>query len=352
MELYVPTPRQAMILVWASLKRESFSRKQTVVQKIILAFLCFVIYLAVSPIGLTTALFATAGVFILGRWLNLKVFAPGKNIVFTTAATYISILFCYTKIYAVLYRRVLRYISNAFPEYVPYNEHTLTKAVTSKEMSKRDKVWEAFLPKHIPKFLEKRIPNLLTLFRGGGGMWLFLHVNLPPEQFFSIAAILFLTDYFDGIWARVKKEITTFGEWADPIADRGLVAACVYRLYLLDPEFWNVTIVRIVVPELALFSCFGVLLCFKRKLQSPRPVVWGRIKFFVYFLGVLAFGLSWFETAVVLFSIGSVFAWIAVLSYVTREYQERKGESVFNGILRWCVNTSRIKKELFLKLHN
>ena len=82
------------------------------------------------------------------------------------------------------------------------------------------------------------LPNLLTLSRiavipivvalffvgGAGAMWLACGV-------FALAGI---TDYFDGHFARSRRQISTIGSFLDPIADKLLVAAVILLLAAFD----------------------------------------------------------------------------------------------------------------------
>ena len=47
---------------------------------------------------------------------------------------------------------------------------------------------------------------------------------------FTLFCIASITDYFDGYIARIRNEITNFGTFLDPIADKLLVAAVILIL--------------------------------------------------------------------------------------------------------------------------
>lgn len=85
-------------------------------------------------------------------------------------------------------------------------------------------------------------------------MIIFMSINIKEINWFSttielshlIAAIIFVvaafTDFLDGYLARKNNEITTFGKFLDPIADKVLVIAAM--LFLLNRvHLWAVMIV-------------------------------------------------------------------------------------------------------------
>ena len=73
------------------------------------------------------------------------------------------------------------------------------------------------------------LSNFLTLIRIAVVPIIVLCIYLKSPFFGWTAFILFclasITDYFDGYLARIRDEITNFGTFLDPIADKLLVAA-------------------------------------------------------------------------------------------------------------------------------
>ena len=73
------------------------------------------------------------------------------------------------------------------------------------------------------------ISNILTIIRIVIIPIIVLCIYLTNPYFGWIAFILFclagITDYFDGYLARIRDEVTNFGTFLDPIADKLLVAA-------------------------------------------------------------------------------------------------------------------------------
>ena len=74
--------------------------------------------------------------------------------------------------------------------------------------------------------------NILTLSRIFLAAVIFLLLISPDA--YLLALILFflagITDYFDGYIARIRNEVTNFGTFLDPIADKLLVAAVILIL--------------------------------------------------------------------------------------------------------------------------
>ena len=78
------------------------------------------------------------------------------------------------------------------------------------------------------------ISNVLTIIRIAIIPIIVLCIYLTNPYFGWIAFILFclagITDYFDGYLARLRNEVTNFGTFLDPIADKLLVAAVILIL--------------------------------------------------------------------------------------------------------------------------
>ena len=78
------------------------------------------------------------------------------------------------------------------------------------------------------------ISNILTLTRIIVIPIIVACIYLKSPWYGWIAFILFclagITDYFDGYLARLRNEVTNFGTFLDPIADKLLVAAVILIL--------------------------------------------------------------------------------------------------------------------------
>ncbi len=75
----------------------------------------------------------------------------------------------------------------------------------------------------------KNLPNLLTLIRIICIPLIIVFLSIDKTSFNVLAAISFafasITDLIDGFWARRTSQVTTFGKFFDPLADKLLVSA-------------------------------------------------------------------------------------------------------------------------------
>ena len=78
------------------------------------------------------------------------------------------------------------------------------------------------------------LSNVLTLIRVAVIPIIVICIYLKSPFFGWIAFVLFclasITDYFDGYLARLRNEVTNFGTFLDPIADKLLVASVILIL--------------------------------------------------------------------------------------------------------------------------
>jgi cardiolipin synthase (CMP-forming) len=82
--------------------------------------------------------------------------------------------------------------------------------------------------------MKLNISNILTIARIAVIPIIVLCIYLKSPFYGWVAFILFctasITDYFDGYLARIRNEVTNFGTFLDPIADKLLVAAVILIL--------------------------------------------------------------------------------------------------------------------------
>ncbi len=160
--------------------------------------------------------------------------------------------------------------------------------------------------------IEMNTPNMLTLLRiflvpvftvlmltPAGGKW----SDIAAGIIFIIAS---LTDTLDGYLARKNNQVTTFGKFMDPLADKLLVCTALICLTGLQRLPAWVTIV-IVARE---FIISGFRLIAAEKGVVIAASYWGKFKtvFQMLMVIVLVFNLGgWLDTA------GMVLMWIAVV---------------------------------------
>ncbi|MDD3067500.1 MAG: CDP-diacylglycerol--glycerol-3-phosphate 3-phosphatidyltransferase [Acholeplasmataceae bacterium] len=149
--------------------------------------------------------------------------------------------------------------------------------------------------------------------------------NMSTAQF--IIALLFiiasLTDFLDGYIARKYHQITTFGKFLDPIADKVLVMVALLYLMMIMPSrvpLWAVMIV--IIRE---FMVTGVRLLAIEKGQVIAASIYGKIKTATTMVALIIllfndFGLTvWIGN--VLFYIAIFFTLMSGIDYL---YKNRK----------------------------
>ncbi len=191
----------------------------------------------------------------------------------------------------------------------------LTDYLTGKEIIWRDNFWRYKIPKNSPN------PNFLTIARFIGSLFLLIS-PINKMLFLFVVIFLFLTDYFDGIVARTQNRETLFGKWADPIADRTLLVSVLYFLYTTSPSFWLGFLFWMSIPEVCILL-IGIILILLKKTIIPRPNVWGRLKFTIYFLGIFFYLINFTLVSKLLISVAILFAFIAVINYSSRIYKNQ-----------------------------
>lgn len=135
-------------------------------------------------------------------------------------------------------------------------------------------------------------------------------LGLSVNQF--IFAVLFviaaLTDFLDGYIARKHNQITTFGKFLDPIADKVLVLVALLYLMVLDPSRVPIWAVMVVIMREFLVTGIRLLAVDKGEVIAASP--YGKIKTASTMIALVLmlfndFGLTpW---------IGDVIFWIAIL---------------------------------------
>ena len=118
-------------------------------------------------------------------------------------------------------------------------------------------------------------------------MIVFIYLDLGTIEFITtmqlnqfIFAILFvvasLSDFLDGYVARKRNEITTFGKFLDPIADKVLVMAAALYLLSINPQRITVWTVMIIIFREFLVSALRMLASEKGQVISAS--IYGKAK--------------------------------------------------------------------------
>jgi CDP-diacylglycerol---glycerol-3-phosphate 3-phosphatidyltransferase len=124
-----------------------------------------------------------------------------------------------------------------------------------------------------------------------------------------IFGVASLTDWADGYLARRRKQVTDFGQWMDPLADKLLVTAALISLVQLGlAPAWMVAI--ILGREFAVTVLRSV--AYARGLQMPASKL-GKVKLVAQVVAILGLILGRDHLGE-LFIIGQIALWVATLT--------------------------------------
>lgn len=130
------------------------------------------------------------------------------------------------------------------------------------------------------------LPNSLTILRVIMIPLFVVAMLVDFENSDFVAGGIFIaaciTDFFDGYFARKYNQITTFGKFMDPLADKLLVcAALICFLAADDPEIPSWVVIVIISRE---FIISGYRLVAAEKGVTISASWWGKVKTFVQML--------------------------------------------------------------------
>ena len=152
---------------------------------------------------------------------------------------------------------------------------------------------------------------LLTKFEGR--MILGIQKDLVGAAIFGIAS---LTDFLDGYLARRRKQVTTFGQLWDPLADKLLVTAAFISLVQMDlAPAWMVAVIlgREFVVTVLRSIAHG-----KGVVIAASPL--GKVKMVAEVVAILALILGQ-ENLKQFHVIGIVALWVAMLAAIVSGWQ-------------------------------
>lgn len=138
------------------------------------------------------------------------------------------------------------------------------------------------------------IPTILTVLRmimvPCFTIVFYLPVNWSPMLCSIIFIFAALTDWFDGFLARRWKQITTFGRFLDPIADKIMI---ITALILIEEHFhsWWITLPAssIIIREIIILSLREWIASSTSKNRNNIHVLWiSKFKTFVQMLSLTA----------------------------------------------------------------
>ncbi|UCC94847.1 MAG: CDP-alcohol phosphatidyltransferase family protein [Candidatus Omnitrophota bacterium] len=132
----------------------------------------------------------------------------------------------------------------------------------------------------------------------------------------GVFILAILTDFFDGLVARIKKEKSEIGKVIDPLADKLLLITAFITLYFLkfDIPWWVVLIV--VSRDLIIF--LGVVILHFLKIEVPiSPSTWGKLTTFFQMFTILSILMNFFFSPLV-WAVAVIFTFISGIDYFSR----------------------------------
>jgi len=133
----------------------------------------------------------------------------------------------------------------------------------------------------------------------------------------GIFGLAVLSDFFDGLVARIKKEKSEIGKVIDPLADKLLLLTAFLCLYFLK-EFSIPPWVVLIVVSRDLIILLGVLILHFLKIEVPIvPSVWGKLTTFFQMFTILSVLLD-LKFAFIIWSIAVFFTVVSGIGYIMR----------------------------------
>lgn len=135
------------------------------------------------------------------------------------------------------------------------------------------------------------IPNFLTLFRISLIPIFVVIFYLPFCGHHIVSAIIFaiaaITDWLDGYLARKLKQVSSFGEFLDPVADKLIVAVALVLLVQSYPTVWLAIPAAIIVSREIVISALREWMSELGKRQQIAVKGIGKFKTAAQMLAIL-----------------------------------------------------------------
>jgi cardiolipin synthase len=139
------------------------------------------------------------------------------------------------------------------------------------------------------------------------------HLRYMAAAVFGLAVI---TDFFDGLVARIKKEKSEIGQVIDPLADKLLLLTAFICLYVL--KFKIPLWVVLIIVSRDFIILLGVLILYFLKIEIPiAPSVWGKLTTFFQMITILSVIMDVFFSNVI-WTIAIIFTLISGIGYFSR----------------------------------
>lgn len=170
------------------------------------------------------------------------------------------------------------------------------------------------------------IPNAVTLFRILliPGFCILVTNHDPHIQ--TIAMIVFiiaaLTDWFDGYYARKKKQVTNLGKLLDPLADKLLVTTALVALCAWTdnggPRIPEWSVVVILGREFLITGLRGMLADKGQILPASK---WGKIKTLSQIFAIILFLANFDSLAIWVYYAAVAITVISGLDYIIKTWR-------------------------------
>ena len=151
----------------------------------------------------------------------------------------------------------------------------------------------------------------------------FLFLSIPSKQYFAAGVFILacLTDGLDGYFARIRREVTAFGKFLDPLADKILIGAALISLWRLQKvSGWVVFLIlgrEVFITILRIFAA--------RRGISVAASIWGKVKTVTQIPAVVWLILDW-PGATFLLGVAVFFTLYSALDYVSKWRRLLAGE--------------------------
>ena len=173
------------------------------------------------------------------------------------------------------------------------------------------------------------LSNFLTLIRIAVIPIIVFCIYLKNPYFGWIAFVLFclasITDYFDGYIARLRNEVTNFGTFLDPIADKLLVAAVILILTSkgVISDWDTVPSLIILLREITVSGLREYLAGIKVSIPVST-IAKSKTLFQLSALALLILSESSIDMTPILY-LGKIFLWVAAVLTLYTAYDYVKG---------------------------
>lgn len=138
----------------------------------------------------------------------------------------------------------------------------------------------------------------------------------------AVFGVAVLTDFFDGLVARIKKEKSEIGQVIDPLADKLLLLTAFISLYALRSSLplkhqiplWVV----LVIVSRDVIILLGVMILYFLKIEIPiAPSMWGKLTTFFQMITILAVIID-IPFSNLIWTIAVIFTLVSGVGYFSR----------------------------------